>query len=171
MSGMVIAQVAETVPERVTRLVFLCAYLPANGQSLFDLIAANRDTGVAAPIEQAMLLSKDKRTCTVDAAHIRPLFYNRCPREAADRVPASFPVQGTLPLSGKVTLSPERFGGVPKAYISCLDDRVIPVRHQRHMLKLQACDELIQLDADHSPFLSCPETLAAVLHSVAAGET
>jgi len=40
------------------------------------------------------------------------------------------------------------------------------VAHQRNMLTRQACDEMIQLDADHSPFYSCPDTLAAVLHSI-----
>jgi hypothetical protein len=33
------------------------------------------------------------------------------------------------------------------------------------MLKNQACDEMVQLDSDHSPFLSCPELLAKVLNS------
>jgi hypothetical protein len=33
------------------------------------------------------------------------------------------------------------------------------------MIRQQPCDEMIQLDADHSPFLCCPEQLASVLSS------
>ncbi len=36
--GMVIRAVAERVPERVSRLVFLDAFIPQDGQSLFDLL-------------------------------------------------------------------------------------------------------------------------------------
>lgn len=166
MSGMVIAQAAEDTAARLRRLVFLSAYLPCDGQSLFDLVAANRGDGPPAPVEMAMVMSADKRTCTIAPESIRPLFYNRCPEGSLQVVPTTFPPQATLPLAGKVQLSPGGFGALKKSYLCCSDDRVIPVSHQRRMLKLQACDEMLQLDADHSPFLSCPETLAAILHSV-----
>jgi len=168
MSGMVISQVAEMLPDKIRRLVYLCAYLPCNNQSLFDVIAANREQGTAAPVESAMQMSANKRTCTISPRDIRPLFYNRCPDQLASSIPAELPAQATLPLTGKVTLDTKRFGQVPKTYICCLDDQVIPIRHQRSMLTRQGCDEMIQLDADHSPFLSCPDTLASVLSS--AGE-
>jgi len=170
MSSMVISQVAEAVPDNVARLVYLSAYLPNDGQSLFDLIAANRGDEPPTAIESAMSLSPDKRTCTIKAGQIGHLFYNRCPDTLKDQVPVAFTPQATLPLSGKVQLTPERFGRMPKTYLCCLNDRVIPIHHQRRMLTRQRCDEMVQLDADHSPFLSCAETLAAVLHSVSLAE-
>lgn len=162
MSGMVISHVAEQRPDHIQRLIFLSAYLPANGQSLFDLIQANKAALDTAPIELAMQMSDDKRSCSIGATSIGPLFYNRCD---PGLVPAELPVQATLPLSGKVALTEKGFGQVAKTYICCQDDKVIPVSHQRHMLKGQACNEMVQLDSDHSPFYSCPEVLAAVLHS------
>lgn len=169
MAGMVISQVAEAHPGKISHLVYLCAYLPADGQSLFDLIAANREAGPPVAIEKAMQLSPDKRTCTIRPEQIQALFYNRCPPAIATALPREFPPQATLPLAGKVRLSDENFGSVYKTYLCCLDDQVIPVRQQRQMLSRQPCTEMIQLDADHSPFLSCPETLAAVLHGVSLG--
>jgi len=160
MAGMVISQVAELIPESIERLVYLAAYLPRNGQSLFDLIESNHATGVTAPVETVMTMTADKRQCGIPADRIASLFYNRCPSEI---IPKTFPKQATLPLSGKVRLSGSRFGKLPKSYICCLDDCVIPIAHQRYMLTQQSCDEMIQLDADHSPFLSCPEVLAAIL--------
>lgn len=165
MSGMIISQVAEELPGRMERLIYLSAYLPCHGQSLFDLIAANRENGTQAAIETAMVMSEDKRYCWIEAASIKPLFYNRCPEEVCNLIPSELPQQATLPLSGKVRLTDENFGQIDKTYICCLDDNVIPIAHQRQMLKKQQCNEMIQLDADHSPFISCPETLASVLHS------
>jgi pimeloyl-ACP methyl ester carboxylesterase len=166
MSGMVISQVAEALPDRLDRLLFLSAYLPGDGQSLFDLIAANRGDEPPTAIESAMTLSPDKRTCTIEPDQIAPLFYNRCPNDKRNLVPISFIPQASLPLSGKVQLTEENFGRVPKTYLCCLDDRVIPIHHQRRMMNRQRCDEMVQLDADHSPFLSCPKTLAAALHCI-----
>jgi pimeloyl-ACP methyl ester carboxylesterase len=165
MSGMVISQVAEMRPDKIHRLIYLSAYLPCNGQSLFDLIAANQAALEATPIESAMQISEDKRFYGISPDDIRPLFYNRAQSEHLAAVPLTLPPQPALPLAGKVTLTEECFGKVAKTYICCLDDKVIPISHQRHMMKQQACKEMVQLDTDHSPFLSCPETLAAVLHS------
>lgn len=166
MAGMVISAVAERVPGKVARLIYLSAYLPCDGESLFDVIARNRQSDAPAAIEETMQLTPDKRLASIPDAQIKPLFYQRCLPAFTSRLPASFPPQATLPLSGKVALSQDRFGTVPRTYICCLDDKVIPVMHQRKMLIRQACDEMIQLDADHSPFYSCPDTLAAVLHSI-----
>ena len=166
MSGMVISQVAESTPSKIERLIYLSAYLPVNGQSLFDLISINSAADKPALIENAMQMSPDKRSCTIAPDDISRLFYNRCTGNARKQIPAKLPAQATLPLSGKVTLTESRYGQIPKTYICCLDDQVIPVNHQRHMMKQQACDEMVQLDADHSPFLSSPELLASVLHSI-----
>ena len=165
MSGMVISQVAENIPQKIERLVYLSAYLPRHQQSLFDLIASNAAASEPAPIEGVMQLSADKRSCSIADETIAPLFYNRCPDTHRNQIPRSFPAQPVLPLSGRVKLSAENFGQIPKTYICCQEDLVIPIAHQRHMIKQQHCDEMIQLDADHSPFLSCTQQLASVLHS------
>ena len=44
MAGVVIAAAAERLPERIQRLVFVTAYLPADGQSLADLARADTDS-------------------------------------------------------------------------------------------------------------------------------
>jgi pimeloyl-ACP methyl ester carboxylesterase len=41
-SGMVIAGVGDRVPDRVWQLIYLDAFVPADGQSLFDLLAPER---------------------------------------------------------------------------------------------------------------------------------
>jgi pimeloyl-ACP methyl ester carboxylesterase len=41
--GMVVTGVADAVPERISSLVYLDAFVPENGQALSDLVAANRN--------------------------------------------------------------------------------------------------------------------------------
>ena len=101
MSGMVISQVAEKLPHKIERLIYLSAYLPRHQQSLFDLIASNSAASKPAPIEKAMQLSADKRSCLIAPEKIAPLFYNRCPEDKRNQLPKSFPAQAVLPLIGK----------------------------------------------------------------------
>src|SRR5215210_6214703 len=41
--GMVVTGVADRMPERIAHLVYLDAFVPASGQSLFDMTARNAD--------------------------------------------------------------------------------------------------------------------------------
>lgn len=168
MAGMVISRAAELKPGKISRLVYVAGFLPGNGDSVFGLMAANKVPGETEPtlIEQHLRMSGDKRSCDIPREAVPGLFYNHCAPAVAGTALAHFAPQPTLPLSGRIKLSGERFGTVPKVYISCLADRVIPVSHQRRMVSRQACRELLQLDSDHSPFLSHPEELAAILSAL-----
>jgi pimeloyl-ACP methyl ester carboxylesterase len=163
MAGLIVSEVATRKPEKIARLVYLCAYLPLDGESLFDLIALNRSHEPFTAIEMAMQISDDKRSCTIDADQIIPLFYTQAPANDAAQAKTDFSVQATLPLAAKVQLDEQAWSMLRRTYILCAQDKVIPVHHQRRMLTRQHCDVLLQLDADHSPFLSCPEQLALVL--------
>lgn len=165
MAGIVVAEAATRRPDKVARLVFLCAYLPRDGESLFDVIALNRSHEPFTAIDLALEMSADKRTCTVDPDQIVPLFYNLAPADVAARAKAAFCVQATLPLAAKAHVDALAWERLKRTYILCAQDRVIPVHHQRRMLTRQHCEVLLQLDADHSPFLSCPEQLALILQA------
>lgn len=167
MAGMVISEVAALRPDKVARLIYLCAYLPRDGESLFELIALNRGHEPFAAIDLALQMSDDKRTCTIASEDIIPLFYQLAPASVATEAKAAFAVQATLPLAAKVQLNAAAFTQVPRTYLACTQDKVISMHHQRRMLNRQPCDELLQLAADHSPFHSCPEQLAALLAACA----
>jgi pimeloyl-ACP methyl ester carboxylesterase len=163
MAGLVVSEVAARRPDKVARLVYVCAYLPRDGESLFEIIALNRSHEPFTAIDLAMQMSDDKRSCTIADDDIVPLFYQLAPADVAAAAKGGFGIQATLPLAAKVQLDEASFARVPRTYIACNRDKVIPVHHQRRMLTRQPCDELLQLDADHSPFHSCPEQLAALL--------
>ncbi len=165
MAGLVVSEVAARRPEKIRRLVYVCAYLPRDGESLFDLVALNRSHEPFTAIDLALQMSDDKRICTVDPDQIVPLFYTLAPAETAARAKAAFSPQATLPLAAKAQLDEAGWNRVKRTYVLCTQDKVIPVHHQRRMLTRQHCDVLLQLDADHSPFLSCPGQLALLLQA------
>jgi len=167
MAGMVISEVAASRPDRIAQLIYLCAYLPRHDESLFELIALNRGHEPFTPVELAMQMSDDKRSCRINDEDIIPLFYTLTPSPLAQQARAHFGVQATLPLAAKVNLQAPGFQNIPRTYICCTGDLVIPLHHQRRMLSRQPCGTLLQIEADHSPFLSRPVELAALLAACA----
>ena len=165
MAGAVVSEAATRRPGKVARLVFLCAYLPCDGESIFDVIALNRSHEPFTAIDLALQMSGDKRSCTVDTEQIVPLFHNCAPAAAADEAAARFSVQATLPLAAKARIDETAWAKLKCTYILCAQDKVIPVHHQRRMLTRRHCDVLLQLDTDHSPFVSCPDQLALILQA------
>jgi pimeloyl-ACP methyl ester carboxylesterase len=159
MAGVVLAQCVSDAPERIREAIYLCAYLPRNGDSLFDLIARERGDGAPLAIEAALRMSEDKRTCTLDPALAAQLFYNDAAPEDAQRAAALLGTQGTLPLAARVNLNENNLARVPSTYVCCTRDRVIPLQQQRRMVQRQPCRQLLQFDCDHSPFLSQPQRL------------
>jgi pimeloyl-ACP methyl ester carboxylesterase len=163
MAGMILAACSSERPHRIREAIYLCAYLPCDGDSVFDLIARERGTEAMLPIENALCMSQDKRSCTLDPTQAAPLFYHDATSEDAAWAVANLGIQSTLPLAARVSLNKDNFARVPRTYICCTRDRVIPLDQQRHMLRRQPCQQLLQLDCSHSPFLSRPAQLADLL--------
>ena len=52
---------------------------------------------------------------------------------------------------------------MPRAYVTCTDDRTIGIALQRRMAAETGCEIIASFDTDHSPFFSAPDALAAAL--------
>lgn len=167
MAGLPATEAACKLPDRISRLVYLCAYLPLPGDSLFGLIAQLRGAAPPTRIESAMSLSDDKRRCMVQPDQVADLFYTDLAETRATDLAAAFGTQASLPLSARVDFSQDVFASLQTAYICCSHDQVIPPLHQRRMVARQPCKTLLQADLDHSPFHSDPDTLARLLLSLA----
>ncbi|TAM65708.1 hypothetical protein [Mycobacterium sp.] len=55
-----------------------------------------------------------------------------------------------------------RFGSLPKTYIGSRNDRAVPWQLQ-HEMSARAEAHFIELDGDHSPFMSATDDLVAAL--------
>ena len=165
MAGMIITAVAAARPRQIRHLVYLAAYLPHSGDSVFALIARNRGHEPLTAIELALQMSDDKRTCAIAEEAIVPLFYSGTPPALAEQARQRFSLQGSLPLAHSVDYAPTELETVSRSYVVCLQDRVIPLHHQRRMLAAGPPCHVLELASDHSPFYSQPAALAALLQS------
>ena len=159
LGGLVISQTAERVPEKISSLVYLCAMLLQDGQSTID--AAVND-----PTSQLMAnISLDEGTATssVTGPAVRDLFYGDCRSADTEKAIKLLVPEPIVPASTPLRVTAERWGSVARSYIVCTQDRAISPASQRAMIASVGVDKLIEMDSSHSPFISQPEQLAALL--------
>ncbi len=166
--GLVISQAAETAPEAIDALVYICAMMLPSGMSRgefkqlegpnesFDALISPTPGGHGTVItgeRPGEVFAQMGDPATVAAAMQRLV--------AEPHGPRSQPLQ----------LTAERFGSLARTYIECTEDKAIPLASQREMQALLPGARIEQLWADHSPFFSRPVTLARMLIDAIPGDT
>jgi pimeloyl-ACP methyl ester carboxylesterase len=162
MAGAVISQAAENRPEKVVLLVYVCAYLVRDGESLRDV--ARR--GVANKVTPNLVFSSDRSAMAVREDAIGDALYGDCSADEIAWAKSRLVPEATAVWRTPVRLTAARFGGVPRAYIQCLRDQAIPISAQQQMCAEASDIEVLSIDTDHSPFLSAPERLVQALLQV-----
>lgn len=163
MGGVAITQAAENCRERVGALVYLCAFLPRNGDSLMSWALQDQESMVNAS-------TTSPRTDGVmgfKPEYSREAFYGNCMDEDVALAQSRLVEQSGAPFGTPVQTSAERWGRIPRYYIECERDRAITPKLQREMQKHSPCRQTFSIDTDHSPFLSAPEQLADILARIA----
>ncbi|HHT7235651.1 MULTISPECIES: alpha/beta fold hydrolase [Bacillus] len=159
MGGIVITQTAEYIPNKIDKLVYLCAFLPQNGESLGSKL--NGETGPQFSINENDL------TAELIPELIEQTFLNAT--EDGSIKGASFNQMRPQPLGPfqqELKISEENFGTVNRIYIETTLDRAIPIDFQRRMHTETSCTKIITLEADHSPFFSKTTELVNHLHEL-----
>ena len=168
MGAIVACQVAERVPERVQALVCVCGLLLRSGESLVSFLEDHKHLDVEDRVLENMTVSADGTIATFPRAAAPEVFYNRCSMQDAQWAADQLRPQATAVYGERLHLTEARFGRVRRYYVEGTADNAVSIRYQRVMVERTPCEQVFSLDSDHSPFLSRPADLAAILESVAA---
>jgi pimeloyl-ACP methyl ester carboxylesterase len=152
--GTVIAA-ADTGRTDVRQLIYLCAYLPQQGESVESSL---RNAGERRPGHWVRRLP-DGRT-RVDAERAAALFYNDCAEPTRSWAAAQLRPQWGQALSAPA--GPPVGRRHASTYVVCSEDRVLAPRIQRQIYGTRA-QRVVTLSSGHSPFLSQPQQLAQML--------
>ena len=153
--GILISEAAQARPERVRTLVYLCAFLLQDGESVLGV--SSGDTGTL--LRGNLVIAADQRSATVADTIIDDAFYAGCPADDRALARTLLQPEPLAPLATPVHVTQERFGRVPRIYIECLQDRAISPAMQRQMIDASPCQRVITMATDHSPFFSAPDDL------------
>ncbi len=164
LGGMIISAVAEQTPAKIEKLVYLAAYLPTSGQSLFGI--ATTDAGSHLTLE-VLKFSADSSTVDIDRAHLVDVFIQDGSAQAQNLVLNQYRTEPTRPLTDTVALTSANFGSVAKAYIRTLQDHTISPELQSKMINTAAVKEVYQLNSGHCASITKPDSLAILLTKIA----
>ncbi|MDX2936152.1 alpha/beta fold hydrolase [Streptomyces ipomoeae] len=140
------------------RLVYVAARMPLPGESPAQLTPTWND-----PAFHRFLRAAPDGTVTLLPA-AREALYSATPPRYAERAAALW-----RPMSSRVPDTPlddPAWLTVPSAYVVCATDRTVRPEAQRACATRAAAH--VELDCDHSPFYSAPESLAQFLATQAA---
>lgn len=159
MAGIVISQVAEDIPEKIEKLIYISAFIPENRGSLIQ----EEQKAIEPSVSLEAVIQKQKNIIAIThSKKLRELFYAMCSDQQSVQAINQLQEQPLQPFLDHVMLSEKNFGKVDKLYIECLQDKAIHINDQRRMSQKLAC-KTVALDSDHSPFFSCPENLVKIL--------
>lgn len=160
MAGAIISQVAELMPEKIERLVYVAAFLLKNGDSVLEAMQRDPD-GEYLP---ALDFAEDQSYATVSEQTVRTIaFHDVDEKDIQHALPLMAEKQATEPFMSKVVVTPENFGSVPKTYIRTTIDKITSPVLQDEMVANWEVENVHVLASGHFPALSMPEELARVL--------
>jgi len=157
--GTVISKVAEAIPERIRRMVFLCAFVLRDGHSLTDEV----------PPETAAIFAQVARQ-SPDNSFLLPFpvwreqFINDASLELAQQSYAQLSPEPFQPLADKLDLKKFYSLQTPRSYINCTEDTALPPGewgwHPRMSNRL-GLYRLVQMPGSHEVMYTDPAGLAA----------
>lgn len=161
--GVVISQVAEQIPGKIQALIYLAALLPQNGLSALQIPNPDGDALMA-----NIIINRAEGWVFVKEQAIPGIYYTDCTPEDVAAVLPRLQVEPLMPYMQPVSLSADKFGQVKRYYIGCTQDQSVTPAFQQAMLATTPCNQVFMLDAGHSPYISRPADVAAILLQVAA---
>ncbi len=157
MGGVVVSATAEERAGDLESLVYVAAYVPEDGQSLFDLAMTDGDSEVG-----GNLVDNEDGTVGIRSEAFADLFCADCDQEGRAALIAGYRAEPVAPLATPVSLT-STFGSVPRVYVGTARDRVISPALQARMTAATRMDREVTLDTSHVPMLAAPDALVDAL--------
>jgi putative intracellular protease/amidase/predicted alpha/beta hydrolase family esterase len=162
MAGLIISQVAETIPNKIDKLIYVSAYLPQNGQSIQDI---NVGFYGNKPIE-IFEFNKDYSLISIQKKALPTVVCADCPdymKEALVKYHRPEPTKG---FNDKAKLS-ATFNTIPKFYIATKNDNAVPFSLQQKMIAANGnIKKVFELETSHLPFVVKPQEFVRILLSI-----
>jgi pimeloyl-ACP methyl ester carboxylesterase len=163
MGGVVVTAVAEKIPDRIAQLVYIGAFLPANGQSLLALAATDSTSLLGA----ALVPSADQLTLDIKPESIVPIFIQDGSDAVKQLVIENYRSEPAIPFTNPVSVTEANFGKVAKYYLYTAQDHAVGLSLQKRMVAAAGIKNTFTLNSSHCPFLSMPNQVTTLLLDIA----
>ncbi|MBS7527487.1 alpha/beta hydrolase [Fusibacter paucivorans] len=158
MGGTIISNVAERIPQKVKKLIYITAFMLKDGQSLngtdgSGIIPVNwrahSEDGLTAKFVETIFIEGDRKQ-TINKPRIKPpVMY-----ESIDA------------LTSKVQVTEMNWGQIPRYYVKCTKDIALPPPIQQQMIDALPCHAVYEIESGHSPQIQKPAELAEIIQKI-----
>ncbi|QHT70843.1 alpha/beta hydrolase [Rhodocytophaga rosea] len=168
MAGIVISQAAEKLgPQKVQALLYLDAFLPRNGDSLFALVEATLQRLTSDSrrphLVENIIISHDHKTNWVNREMAAQIFCHDCLEEDKAFALSRLSKEPIAPLATPLHLTDQVYGVIPKYYILCTESQDMD---KTFLSTHVPCQQVYTLSSSHSPFFSMPEKLVEIFTGI-----
>jgi pimeloyl-ACP methyl ester carboxylesterase len=157
--GTIIAKVAEAISDRIKRLIFLDAFVLNDGESLINSIPHDSQA-----LFDNLVRESDDRTIMMPFEVWREAFLNDADLELAKSSYAQLSPEPYQPWIDKLDLKQFYALPIPKSYLYCTEDNVLPQGEQwgwhPRMSSRLGLFRLVQMPGSHEVMFSNPLGLA-----------
>jgi pimeloyl-ACP methyl ester carboxylesterase len=173
MAGIILSSVAESMPENISHLVYLAAFMLPSDTSIMSFQAKYRagkrgeQRANSGAVHYFLRFSLDKTFSTLNPSFVPEKLCNTCNESDTKMLLQHLAPQPTQPRRDLVHVTESRWGHVPRTYIKTLQDNAVPLALQEAMIAQSPGTRLAEVDSDHSPFYSKPERLTHILLRIA----
>lgn len=147
MGGIVASQLAERMPTKIKKIIFVSACIPQNGQSLEDIFQDH--FGPLTYDKETMSIKIGKQLAVDDLINAS---FDDCSEEKKKLVRQKAVSEPIIPSLEKLSLSKSKYGAILKSYIKLNRDKVIPPVLQDKMVEAAGITEIVTMVTNHSPF-------------------
>jgi pimeloyl-ACP methyl ester carboxylesterase len=162
---MIISQVAENIPDKIEKLVYVSAYLPAHGDDLMSLATTDTESLLG----PSLVISEDGKGASLSNENLSKIFAHDVSDENKQKILNHNRIEPLISFQYKVQLSDQNFGMMPKYYIKTKRDRAVGPQLQTKMIENDgSVREVFEIDSGHSPYFAKPQELVEILIELAA---
>jgi pimeloyl-ACP methyl ester carboxylesterase len=158
LGGAIITCAMETIYQQVDRLVYVCALIPRNGDTIGKMLEADPGSG----LKGAFSLNEREKSAELIADKIDDVVYNGCEKEDILYAKKRIVPQSIVPMSAPITLKKGMFKKTARTGIVCTQDRSLTPAYQETMCKNSGC-AIRYLKSGHAPFFSQAGELGEIL--------
>lgn len=162
MAGVIISQVADKLPNKFEKLIYVSAYLPKNNESIQII---NTQFYGNKPIE-IFEFNKDYSLIYIKKEVIPNVVCADYPQFMKETIVKYHRAEPTKRFNDVVKLG-ANFTKVPKYYISTKNDNAVPYALQQKMIKDNGTvKKVFEMETSHLPFVVQPEKFLEILLSI-----
>ncbi|HXA30737.1 MAG TPA: alpha/beta hydrolase [Acidimicrobiales bacterium] len=161
--GLLLPSLAARLGDRVCHLVFVAGLIARDGHSVSEVIAPDDP--------DAMLVTRDALVQRYRGTTFGGLSDGEAPVDTDLSVTEDVRTVGSIE-SLTLMYQPVSWQGVspslPRSFVRCLADPIQPRDMQARLIESAGAGEVFDVEADHTPAVSRPDELAAIVNQVAA---